>query len=148
MITRFDPVRDEAFLLINNIFNVDRPARSGPARIAGVRSGPRVGKRQKMKKSGSKIKKSKTCKAKGTNAKERARKSDDLSPVDVKVETWDGPSGARVAFLLAHGAGGKSNSPQMIRYRELLTNFGMVIQFDYPGQYSAMCCYPLDDHLF
>ncbi len=58
-----------------------------------------------------------------------------LVPVEVSIETWDGPCGASVAFLLAHGAGGKSNSPQMIRYRELLSNFGTVFQFDYPGQW-------------
>ena len=95
---------------------------------------------RKMKKSvASKIKKSKKSKSKRIHACRGNDSKSDLSvlsvliPVDVRIETWDGPSGASVAFLLAHGAGGKSNSPQMIRYRELLTHFGMVLQFDYPG---------------
>jgi predicted alpha/beta-hydrolase family hydrolase len=37
-----------------------------------------------------------------------------------------------VHFLLAHGAGAPSSSAWMVRYRELLSQVGSVVTFDYP----------------
>ena len=55
-----------------------------------------------------------------------------LTPVPVQLKQF-GPKGRPTIFLLAHGAGGNSDSPQMVRYRDLLAQLGTVFQFDYPG---------------
>ena len=55
-----------------------------------------------------------------------------LTPVPVQLKQF-GPKERSTIFLLAHGASGNSDSPQMVRYRDLLAQLGTVFQFDYPG---------------
>jgi 2,3-bisphosphoglycerate-independent phosphoglycerate mutase len=107
-------------------------ARASPAEEKKVR--PTISK----KKGGSKAKE--TAKSKGTGkskaaSKSKKRSQDVLQQVPVELKKLEMKS-APIAFLLAHGAGGKSDSPQMIRYRDLLAKLGTVFQFDYPGLYD------------
>ena len=88
--------------------------------------------KQSKGKSSSNKEKSQGKGAAKAKSKGKGAPMDFLKPVAVKLNKVDGVSDS-VAFLLAHGAGGKSDSPQMIRYRNLLAKLGTVFQFDYPG---------------
>eukprot|EP00051_Salpingoeca_urceolata_P028895 m.488345 g.488345 ORF g.488345 m.488345 type:complete len:320 (+) comp25737_c0_seq1:119-1078(+) len=76
-----------------------------------------------------------TAPAKQKQKQKRARKSGSASQASCPptLIRHNGPPGCPFVFLLAHGAGGKSESSNMQRWVALLQHVGAVCQFDYPS---------------